>query len=155
MVLWQHFTRDQPVCSLRKGWLKSELTCEGTPGIAGWWEVEGMAGEAQQARGTSSSVHRGECEPRAYVCMLVCVLNLSGPVRLHCVSGCARYTALLVHWKTPREGGQEDGRGQNLSSTPSTFRIILLHSSLSHPLYKVSLGSCICPHKKQKSADVA
>lgn len=118
-----------------------------------------MAWGAQQARGVASSTyHGGECEQRTRVCMLVCVLYLDKPVCLYCMSGCARHTTLSVNSKTLRnrkvaERTESEQHSLNCQNDASS-----LFSPLSHPpdapLCKVSLGSRICPHKKQKSADV-
>ena len=114
-----------------------------------------------KAKGTAPSMcASGECKQRARVRMCVCVLFLGGFECLHCVSGWREETALPLHLKTLRKG-QEGGKGQNLSSTlseppelcPLTFLPTLPPSP--HPLWKISLGNRICPHKKQKSADAA
>ena len=94
------------------------------------------------------------------VCKCVCVLFLDGFECLHCVSGWRKEIALPLHLKTLRKG-QEGGKGQNLSSTLSEPPELCLLTFLPtlppspHPLWKISLGNRICPHKKQKSADAA
>lgn len=128
-------------------------------GISWVMRRHGMAWGAQQARGVASSTyHGGECEQRTRVCVLVCVLYLDKPVCLYCMSGCARHTALSVNSKTLRnrkvaERTESEQHSLNCQNDASS-----LFSPLSHPpdapLCKVSLGSRICPHKKQKSADV-
>ena len=90
----------------------------------------------------------------------VCVLFLDGFECLRCVRGWREETALPLHLKTLRKG-QEGGKGQNLSSTLSEPPELCLLTSLPtlppspHPLWKISLGNPVCPHKKQKSADAA
>ena len=94
------------------------------------------------------------------VCKCVCVLFLDGFECLHCVSGWQKEIALPLHLKALRKG-QEGGKGQNLSSTLSEPPELCLLTFLPtlppspHPLWKISLGNRICPHKKQKSADAA
>ena len=69
-------------------------------------------------------------------------------------------TALPVHLKDSKEG-TGGGKGQNLSSTLSKqpelcfFTLFPAPPPSPCPLWKVSLGSLLCPHKKQKSADAA
>lgn len=117
-----------------------------------------MAGGAQQARGMASSAyHGGECEQTTCVCVLVCVLHLDNPVCLYCMSERARHT-LSVTSKTPRNRKVAEKTDYEQHFPNSQNYVSSLFSPLSHPpdtpLCEVSLGSRICPHKKQKSADV-